>query len=82
MAFAPQSDGHRLWSLQKLSVQGYGAGLMDTGSDAVRSLARALQSRIRRTLARTEASLCAFGGHFSNVSSETCDFPEHLFQAQ
>lgn len=30
-AFAPYRGHHRLWSLQKLSVQGYNAGLMDTG---------------------------------------------------
>lgn len=38
-AFSLCRGDDRLWSLQKLSVQGYSAGLMDTGHDA-----RALQS--------------------------------------
>lgn len=34
-AFALYRGDHRLRSLQKLSVQGYNAGLMDTGLDAI-----------------------------------------------
>lgn len=34
-AFSLYRGDDRLWSLQKLSVQGYSAGLMDTGHDAI-----------------------------------------------
>lgn len=33
--FSPYRGDHKLWAPQKLSIQGYSVGLMDTGRDAV-----------------------------------------------
>lgn len=78
-AFAPYRGDPRLWAPQKLSVQGYHAGLMDTGRDAVSFSARALQSE---ELFLLPGCHCVPLMEVLNVSAEPRSCPGQLFQVE